>query len=285
MSKVSILIDGGFFLKRLPSVLQRIDSRDPDAVADAVRRLVASHLEQLNRIEGVANDRILLYRSFFYDATPYAGRGCFPVSGGMIDYENSTEAVFRRALHDNLRSTSNMAVRLGEVRRISGWMLRERVQNRLRKGEITVADLTDRDFTLGLQQKAVDMRIGIDIASLTLKRQVSTIVLVSGDSDFVPASKFARREGVNVVLDPLWSKVLPGLFEHIDELRSGFPRPDPQQKAKRPAAKRPAAKRPAAKRPAAKRPAAKRPAAKRPAAKRPAAKRSAAKRSAASKTN
>ncbi|MCY3544387.1 MAG: NYN domain-containing protein [Chloroflexi bacterium] len=33
------------------------------------------------------------------------------------------------------------------------------------------------------------MRIGLDIASITLKRQADTIVLVSGDSDFVPAAK------------------------------------------------------------------------------------------------
>ena len=36
------------------------------------------------------------------------------------------------------------------------------------------------------------MRVGLDIASLTLKKQVEVIVLVTGDSDFVPAMKFAR---------------------------------------------------------------------------------------------
>jgi uncharacterized LabA/DUF88 family protein len=39
------------------------------------------------------------------------------------------------------------------------------------------------------------MRIGLDIASMTLKHQVDTLVLVTGDSDFVPAAKLARREG------------------------------------------------------------------------------------------
>jgi hypothetical protein len=36
MAKVAILIDGGFFLKRLPSVRRDIDSTDPDAVAKAM---------------------------------------------------------------------------------------------------------------------------------------------------------------------------------------------------------------------------------------------------------
>ena len=71
------------------------------------------------------------------------------------------------------------------------------------------------------------MRIGLDIASITLKRQADVIILVSGDSDFVPATKFARREGVQFILDPLWQNIPPDLNEHIDGLRSGFYRPQP----------------------------------------------------------
>ena len=78
---------------------------------------------------------------------------------------------------------------------------------------------------MGLRQKGVDMRIAIDIASLTLKKQVGTIVLVTGDSDFVPAAKLARREGMEFILDPLWQNVNDDLFEHIDGLQSGFNHP------------------------------------------------------------
>ena len=119
----------------------------------------------------------------------------------------------------------NTAVRLGEVRRERGWVLKEPAQKRLLKGEIEVRNLTDDDFAPGLRQKAVDMRIGTNIASLTLKRQVDTIILVAGDADFVPASKLARREGVRVILDPLWRSGAEELFEHIDGLYSGFPKP------------------------------------------------------------
>jgi uncharacterized LabA/DUF88 family protein len=79
--------------------------------------------------------------------------------------------------------------------------------------------------SLGLRQKGVDMRIGIDISSLTLKKLVDTIVLVAGDSDFVPAAKLARREGIEFILDPLWQQVNSDLFEHIDGLQSGLKRP------------------------------------------------------------
>lgn len=93
------------------------------------------------------------------------------------------------------------------------------------KAERAFASLSDEDFRPTFRQKAVDMRIGLDIESLTLKRQVGTIVLIAGDSDFVPAAKLARREGVKFHLDPLWRSVEPGLFEHIDGLYSGLPRP------------------------------------------------------------
>ena len=47
------------------------------------------------------------------------------------------------------------------------------------------------------------MRVGLDIASIATKRLATQIVLVAGDSDFVPAAKFARREGVDFILDPM----------------------------------------------------------------------------------
>ena len=52
------------------------------------------------------------------------------------------------------------------------------------------------------------------------------VVLISGDSDFVPAAKLARREGIDFILDPLWQTISPSLYEHIDGLRSvvGHPR-------------------------------------------------------------
>ncbi len=39
------------------------------------------------------------------------------------------------------------------------------------------------------------MKIGIDITWLSLKKLVNAIILISGDSDFVPAAKLARIEG------------------------------------------------------------------------------------------
>lgn len=225
MTRVAILIDGGYLLKRLPTVRKDLDTRNPDQVARAIGQLVQRHLSNLNEIIGAANAYSLLYRCFFYDARPYAKKAHRPVSGRSIDYRQSPEAQFRLALFDLLRRRPNFAVRLGEVARDRAWVLKDDVQRRLLDGSRSASELSDDDFEPGFRQKAVDMRIGIDIASLALKKQVDTIVFVAGDADFVPAAKLARREGIRIVLDPLWRNVSPDLFEHIDGLRSGFSNP------------------------------------------------------------
>ncbi len=93
-------------------------------------------------------------------------------------------------------------------------------------GKIKINELKRNDVSYKLVQKGVDMKIGLDIAALALKRMVRKIVLISGDSDFIPAAKLARREGIDVVLDPMWSPYISdGLYEHIDGLRSTAPRP------------------------------------------------------------
>ena len=225
--RTAVLIDGGFFLKRLPQVRRDIDALDPEAVADAVEQLVQSHLEQLGEVYDSPNPRQLLYRIFYYDALPFDDKAHMPISKRAIDYAKSDVAVFRTELFEVLRSRPNVALRLGQVRKASEglWVLKQNSQKRLLSGELDASDLKDSDFTDQIRQKGVDMRIGLDIAAITLKKQASIIVLVSGDSDFVPAAKLARREGVIFVLDPLWQTVAPDLSEHIDKLTNGFSRP------------------------------------------------------------
>ena len=225
--KVAILIDGGYFLKRLPSVRRDVNTRDAPSVMRAIEQLVNGHLTQLNDLVHVPNQRRLLYRCFYYDATPYASKGEQPVSRKAIDYAPSDAALFRNDLFAALRKSPNVALRLGEVRKPgnSSWIMKPEAQKRLLNGSLETAGLTDADFVPDLRQKGVDMRIGLDIATITLKKQADTIILVSGDSDFVPAAKLARREGVTFVLDPLWQTVSADLLEHIDGLRSGFFKP------------------------------------------------------------
>ena len=225
--KVAILIDGGYYLRRLRYVRKDIDDSDPVSVARSIRQLINNHLAQINRVYNFPNHFQLLYRCFYYDALPYTNRTHYPVSNKSLDYSKSSEAKFRNSLFGLLRKVPNFALRLGEVTRPgeNSWVLKPGAQRRLLNGRIQVSDLRDEDFSPNLRQKGVDMRIGLDIATITLKKQANIIVLVSGDSDFVPAARLARREGVTFVLDPLWRTVPADLSEHIDQLRSGFYNP------------------------------------------------------------
>ena len=64
------------------------------------------------------------------------------------------------------------------------------------------------------------LKIGLDIATLAFKERVGQMILIAGDSDFVPAAKFARKEGVDFMLDPMMNNIETGSHEHIDGLMS-----------------------------------------------------------------
>ena len=77
--------------------------------------------------------------------------------------------------------------------------------------------LTDDDFDPDFEQKGVDMRIGLDIAAYSASRAVDRIILVSGDTDCVPALKYGRRAGLQTVLiEPPTLKLAPELLAHAD---------------------------------------------------------------------
>ena len=60
--------------------------------------------------------------------------------------------------------------------------------------------LDDSDYKPNYEQKGVDMQIGLDIATFSYERTVERIILVTGDTDFIPAMKMAHRSGLQVVL-------------------------------------------------------------------------------------
>jgi uncharacterized LabA/DUF88 family protein len=128
-------------------------------------------------------------------------------------------------MHEELLKLRKVALRLGRISDDSHWILKSDPLKRLINGHITVADLKEQDVSLNFRQKGVDMRLGLDIASLAFKQQVDQVILIAGDSDFVPAAKHARREGIDFILDPMWNRINPDLHEHIDGLYSPWPRP------------------------------------------------------------
>ncbi|GAA8030282.1 hypothetical protein JP0563_03870 [Helicobacter pylori] len=110
------------------------------------------------------------------------------------------------------------------------WVIRDQEkEKKLFKGKICITDFTNDDFIYYAKQKGVDIKIGLDIATLALKKLVQKIVLISGDSDFVPAAKLARVEGIIFTLDPMGNRIREDLEEHIDYLTTRLPQFKKQQ--------------------------------------------------------
>jgi uncharacterized LabA/DUF88 family protein len=102
----------------------------------------------------------------------------------------------------------------------NGWVLSPDKFDALIAKKIKVEDLTERDVRPLIEQKAVDMKMGLDIASIATKRLADMLIIITGDADIVPALKFARQEGMIVGLDPLWNPIQAELSEHVDFISS-----------------------------------------------------------------
>lgn len=221
--KVAVLIDGGFFIKRFNALYNKDRAMSGAEVANYLYTMAHKHVGTNNT----------LYRIFYYDCHPISKKVHNPLTKRPIDYSKTPEYKFREELIEELKKKRKVALRIGELKDNNNWHIYPGKVKELLKGSLTVADLKENDVYLEIRQKGIDMKIGVDITSLALKKFVDTIVLFSGDSDFVPAAKLARREGVDFILDPMNAYIEPQLFEHIDGLQCvtpNIPKKKPREK-------------------------------------------------------
>ncbi len=208
--KVAVLIDGGFFVKRFNNVFNKSRTMTGEDVAKRLYTIAHRHVGKEN----------ILYRIFYYDCHPFDKKMHNPINNRVIDFRSTPEYKFRTELIEALKRRRKVALRLGTLKESRTWSIYPHKVKELLSGKIEAKDLAPEDVHVELRQKGIDMKIGVDIASLALKRFVDRIVLISGDSDFVPAAKLARREGIDFILDPMGADIEPSLFEHIDGLDS-----------------------------------------------------------------
>ncbi|WP_460757067.1 NYN domain-containing protein [Marinomonas epiphytica] len=126
----------------------------------------------------------------------------------------------RKKILEELKKQRKYALRLGHIKHDKQWKLTDHALNKLIKKEIVFDDLTNDDFYYSSRQKGVDIKLGIDISTLAQNKLIDKIILIAGDSDFVPAAKLARVNGIDFVLDALRNNIDPTLHEHIDGLIS-----------------------------------------------------------------
>jgi len=142
-----------------------------------------------------STDQSSRFRTYVYDCPPYQSN---PPTAEEMKRKSGFDA-----FKYNIIRLSRFEVRTGRLQ-----IQRDEKGNILKKA----------DGTPILRQKGVDMALGIDAALLAATKQVQRIILVAGDSDFVPAILAAKEEGVIVTLF-FYPKgiVHDSLFEACDE--------------------------------------------------------------------
>ena len=222
--KSAILVDGSFFVKRYRSLYPDWQNKSALRVARDLYAGLLRDFRHANK-KGHGTKKKELYRIFFYDCPPLSKRLQNPVSNKGFDFGKSPEALFRNELHAHLRRFRKVALRLGRMADEAQWAIKPNKVKDLLNNKISVSSLLEDDVYYEARQKGVDMKIGLDISSLAYKKAVDQIILIAGDSDFVPAAKLARREGIDFILDPMWNHINDDLHEHIDGLISRWPKP------------------------------------------------------------
>lgn len=227
--KTAILVDGSFFVQRANFFKRKYFASQADFSAsqyiDILQGVIKRHLgsDQNGRNPHTTH---YLYRTFYYDSAPLDLSIHLPMvvpgeeNKRIEHFKNRPENICRQELLELLRSQRKVALRLGVIKHHKKWKIRDNAVKKILEGTLLVENLLNEHFYFESQQKGVDIKLGLDIATLAHDKLVDQIVLIAGDSDFVPAAKLARMKGIDFVLDCLRNNIDPSLTEHIDGLNS-----------------------------------------------------------------
>lgn len=202
LPKFAVLLDGGFVIKKLQQTLKRFPTADD---IEAVCGRIKEHVD--------LQDRSLL-RIYFYHAPPCKEVVTNPLNQSVVNLAATPIHAQHESLLDALELRADFALRLGETV-VSDWRLGTKAMRSLLKQPRAIQA---PDLVPNISQKGVDLRIGLDIARLALRSMVELIVVVTGDSDLIPAFKFARREGLRVYLLTLGHGAKRDLKAHADRV-------------------------------------------------------------------
>ncbi|HMY01466.1 MAG TPA: NYN domain-containing protein [Agitococcus sp.] len=223
--KIAFLIDGSFFLNRLQFFKRKYYSSKPDLTSEqiilVIQQIIKKHLFNCPK-----NIYQHTYRIFYYDSPPLTIKVHLPLLNQgethkrVLDFAKDKKNIQRSEFLERLKKQPKFALRLGSIKHEKQWKLKDTTLNKLLREEISFEQLSNDDFYYEMRQKGVDIKLGIDISTLAQQKLVNKIILIAGDSDFVPAAKLARIHGIDFVLDALHNNIDESLHEHIDGLVS-----------------------------------------------------------------
>ena len=143
-----------------------------------------------------------------------------PLKGVNVHFTSRDEAcVWNSTFQKAFGEKREVALRLGErITENASCTLKPGHIKKLFQKKISFDDLKESVFSLNMKQSGVDMRIGLGIASLVYEGIVDQAILVSGDVDFVPAAKVARRHGIDFIVDNRGEHIRDDLKIHADRI-------------------------------------------------------------------
>lgn len=199
ITKVNILFDGGFFWQRFKSIHKK--NPTPDDVINTSKKIM-----ELVQEKTQDDTKDILVRIYYYDCYPFNGKIKMPKEGDgkkkeyqEVDFSNTIGYTKKIDFLDKLKVKERVALRLGEL---SFTGLKQ--------------DIYSGKLKPDFKQKSVDMKFGLDIATMANKHTIDKIVLVAGDSDFIAPIKHARIEGLQVYLYPMGNHIKENLRTHCD---------------------------------------------------------------------
>jgi uncharacterized LabA/DUF88 family protein len=192
--KTVLLVDGAFIRKKFRSALRK------DITAPDIQRIAERIFTDL----GIAPEQ---HRVYFYDCPPCSEKTSLPISHSACDFEKTPQYAKGIQLLKDIKLLPFFAVRVGALS-FNGWTLKPSCYGK--------SPLVDDYFVPNLKQKGVDIKIGLDVAWVSFNHIAEDIVLITGDSDFIPVVKTARRNGVFVYLLTMGHNVKPELCENVD---------------------------------------------------------------------
>ena len=212
-----------------------------------VPRMTAANIERI--LHNCVTDDEYLQRIYYYDCSNFIGQfhTLYPGWGGtgkecISLYGNELRKRIKRGSQFHILNQPAKGPELPSVDNVNTavWIAGERTARILR--ELALKDLfvvrhgkmsfkywkkntkmKGAAYFPEVQQKGVDMLIGLDIATIASTNQAERIIFVANDTDFVPALKFARRTGRKVgvvIIDlPGGSPISPDLKMNSDYCR------------------------------------------------------------------
>lgn len=112
-----------------------------------------------------------ILRTYYYN--------CLPYKSPQPSQEESERFAKRRKFYSKLESLPRFCVRIGRL-------------------EYRGKEATTRKLIF--EQKRIDVMFGVDMVNLCTTKQISTLAIVTGDSDFIPAIEIAKSHGVLTIL-------------------------------------------------------------------------------------